>query len=94
MAVDLRATALKWGVVALAAQAYLALKLIAEACDEAQETIIGTPTPVLLERLSQLKPQAFKSPWNITYFVLFLLVGATIVGGMVVVARKRLKAPQ
>ncbi len=28
MAVDLRATALKWGVVALAAQAYLALKLI------------------------------------------------------------------
>ncbi len=80
----LKRLALQWGAIGLLAQLYLASNWLAEAVENLNDLLTRFNAPVLKDRISQLKPAAFKFPWTGMYMILFALVALAIVAVLIV----------
>lgn len=79
----LRRIAFRWGLIALIVEAYLASGVVIAAFTDLVHLVEKYGLGTITDRVSQLKPAAFKFPWVGLYIALFAVVGVLISGAMV-----------
>jgi hypothetical protein len=75
----LRRAALRWGALGLIAQLYFAVGFLGDGLNELHRwtTLIGTAT--IKDRMSQMKPAAFKFPFTGIYLSIFAIIAVIVV---------------
>jgi hypothetical protein len=84
---------LRWGLVALGAISYCAVRFFVVMLDELTVIQHDTDWRILTARLSQLKPEAFKAGPLQTYFWLLVTLCVLAGVGMLVVAVDAIRRP-
>jgi hypothetical protein len=75
---------LQWGAIGLIAVLYVALDWLVTAIDELQVLVVREGGGELKDRMSQLKPVAFKFPWTGVWMVLAAVTAVAVVGWLAV----------